>query len=119
MTSGPGIERLRAARAAVEKVCQELALPSAAVLDRSVRGLNSICTQLGNPESWRSPGPHRPETLDELQQLHAAIQKAARLLHVAQDYYAHWSKTLSMLTSGYTPAGIEMQSRRGAVNLTG
>ena len=119
MISASGVERIRSARTAVEKVCQELMLPSAAVLDRSVRTLDSTCTQLANPQSWCKREPHRPEGLQEARLFQNALRRASDLLHIAQDYHTHWIQALAIRSSSYTPSGMALPARNGALNLTG
>ena len=111
------IERLAAARAAVDQACQLLLDPTPKQMDECAHLLQTAIAEIRN---FRNPEPHslpvspeRDSALEQARLLHTSIGRAARLLESAAAFYANWIRCLSALCAGYTGQGQPAALERG------
>jgi hypothetical protein len=120
MMARSGFEGLLMVHSEVEEACGLLASPSAEMLDRCARVLESACSDLVSCRSWLSGSQGNPEALAEARRLQASVRRASLLLQIARDYYQKWSQTWVAMTSGYTARGeTPPPVRWGLVSLMG
>ncbi len=122
-----GIEPLRQARAAVERAHRLLASPSAESLDGCAAILSAVCADLADRYNHGSPGgagrvgsaQDSAGALAEARRLQESVRRISWLHAMAQEHYARWSRTISALTSGYTPGGEPAPLSRATISCTG
>ncbi len=104
MSSGVG-ERLVAARAEVDRVCQLLLSPSPDVLDRCAGMLETaICEISATPDC--APEPAARETFErQAQSLAVSLARARLLLNSALEFHHNWLRRLGEISGGYTGTG--------------
>lgn len=105
-------QRLAAARAQVDSVCQLLLLPTPATLDRCAQLLADAISEL---TAGGGSGDSSEACRAEAQRLRRSIGLTRRLLEGAAAFHHNWIRWLGILCSGYTnhgePARVEHGSR--------
>ena len=103
MAGNGGRGGLAEARAGIERFCDLLCTPSAAVLDGAAILIETAAAELA---LWRKR-QHAPAEQDlvELRRLRRAARRARKLLERAAAYHAGWSAYLGSRTSGYQAGG--------------
>ena len=122
-----GIELLRQAQAALDRAHGLLASPSVESLDHCAAILSTVCSDLAHryPDgatgsaAWLGGAHGRAEALAEARRLQQSVRRIAWLHAMAQDHYTRWSRTISTLTSGYSPGGEPAPLRRATISCTG
>lgn len=105
MPAADMVERLRAARAEVDRACALLVSPSPEVLDRCSRTLETAGSRLAECRPLLREGTGNPAALQEARRLQAAVRHAGRLLEGAASFHLHWSRWLGAMCAGYTQGG--------------
>lgn len=112
-------ERLAAARAEVERVCQLLEDPTPTQLDRC-SGMLAVavaevaaCRESENP-AGRGQEHARKAALEEARSLERSVGRARRLLEAAAAFHTNWIQCLSALCAGYTDRGEPATLERGS-----
>ena len=114
------INRLTAARTAVEEVCRCLLSPSPAMLERCGAALATAAAELTCCPSWTGPERSNSEALAEAQRLRRAIRRAHKLLEAAHRFHNGWHRIRSVMTDGYQPEGPSpLTAPRGRISLRG
>ena len=114
----PAGERMAAAQAHTDRVCQMLLSPSPEQLDRCTELLAAAVSEMTVcRDAAADPIRSRdPEILAETRRLQGSVRLAQRLLSGAAAFHADWIRCLGGLCAGYTvhgePAAVELGPRR-------
>ena len=110
-------ERLAAARAAVDQVCQLLLAPTPERMDRCIHLLEAAvgeitaCSQPQDPAGGMADLPN--EIGEHGRRLMTSIGRARGLLESANSFYANWIRCFSAICGGYTGQGQPAAIDRG------
>ena len=110
-------ERLAAAGAAVDHVCQLLLSPTPEQMEQCTRVLETAVAEMtaGRVAARASGAVHRSSRHLEAQGqlLKSSIGEARQLLESANTFYAGWIRCLGALCAGYTEQGRAAAIERG------
>lgn len=104
----PASERLAAARAGVDRVCQLLLSPTPQQLDQCAQLLRAVIVEMPPAGDGNSAA-----TREQARLLKTSIGRAARLLEGAAAYHANWIRWLGARCSGYNGQGEPGTVERG------
>ena len=107
-------ERLAAARAEIDRVCQLLVSPTAEQLDRCAERLAGAIREV---TVYRESGPtsieFQAEDLQQARALETSLRRASRLLEAAAAFHENWWRCVGALCGGYTDRGAPAAVDRG------
>jgi hypothetical protein len=110
-------ERLAAARAAVDQVCQLLLSPTPEQMDQCAGLLQTAVGELTgfrNSAAAATNPQLKTEALTHARSLASSLGQAKRLFESAAAFYENWIRCLAGMCAGYTPHGQPAALDRGA-----